>query len=94
MVRTLTAQPAWNARADLGEGPAWDAAGQRLAWVDITGRAVHVHDPASGAFGGRDGDTFFVPSAPYRLSAKPRAGSLPAADIGVGGPPATPLRAG
>lgn len=41
MTRTLDAELAVNARARLGEGPAWDAAAGRLLWVDITGRTVH-----------------------------------------------------
>lgn len=35
-------------RAELGEGPRWDAPTQRLLWVDIEGRALHVFDPARG----------------------------------------------
>ncbi|MDX1523955.1 MAG: SMP-30/gluconolactonase/LRE family protein [Anaerolineae bacterium] len=34
--------------AELGEGPGWDAAAQRLYWVDIYGQALHLFTPASG----------------------------------------------
>ncbi|PZG78099.1 calcium-binding protein [Streptomyces sp. NTH33] len=36
------------ARAELGEGPTWDAAAGRLIWVDILASRVHTYDPASG----------------------------------------------
>jgi sugar lactone lactonase YvrE len=36
-------------RAILGEGPAWESQSQRLYWVDITGKAVHVTNPATGS---------------------------------------------
>jgi sugar lactone lactonase YvrE len=39
---------ALDARAQLGEGPRWDAASATLLWVDILGRAVHRFDPATG----------------------------------------------
>lgn len=48
MTRTLQAALTVDARARLGEGPAWDAAAERLIWVDITGRAVHELRPGNG----------------------------------------------
>ena len=36
-----------DARADLGEGPSWNAAARRLIPVDINARTVHRFDPAS-----------------------------------------------
>ena len=38
-----------DAHADLGEGPAWDAATQTLYWVDIHAGNLHHFDPASGS---------------------------------------------
>ncbi len=35
-------------RARVGESPLWSVAEQALWWVDIEGRALHRHDPASG----------------------------------------------
>jgi sugar lactone lactonase YvrE len=37
-----------DAHAEIGEGPAWDAARQMLLWVDITRGLVHTFDPSSG----------------------------------------------
>lgn len=37
-----------DAKADLGEGPSWDAANNRLLWVDILGKAVHMYYPQTG----------------------------------------------
>jgi sugar lactone lactonase YvrE len=37
-----------SAKAQIGEGPWWSAAEQRLYWVDILGKQVHVFDPATG----------------------------------------------
>ncbi|MFJ6742389.1 SMP-30/gluconolactonase/LRE family protein [Streptomyces sp. NPDC091279] len=36
------------AEATLGEGPTWDAAGERLLWIDILGSRVHTYAPGSG----------------------------------------------
>ncbi|MBB2910870.1 sugar lactone lactonase YvrE [Streptosporangium becharense] len=49
MVSSFDAEPVLRIRADIGEGPAWDAVRGRLVWVDITACAVHVLDPATGA---------------------------------------------
>ncbi len=38
-----------DARADLGEGPRWDSAHQRLLWVDIMRGRVHAFTPSTGA---------------------------------------------
>jgi sugar lactone lactonase YvrE len=34
--------------ASLGEGPTWDAAADRLLWIDILNSRVHTYDPATG----------------------------------------------
>ncbi|MDL4773001.1 MULTISPECIES: SMP-30/gluconolactonase/LRE family protein [Thermomonosporaceae] len=44
----ITAEPVLRTRAEVGEGPAWDAAARRLVWVDITASTVHRFDPSSG----------------------------------------------
>jgi len=38
----------WEVRAELGEGPVWDAARGCVWFVDIKGRQLHRHDPATG----------------------------------------------
>lgn len=38
-----------DARAILGEGPAWDTANERLYWVDIIPGHLHIYQPESGA---------------------------------------------
>jgi sugar lactone lactonase YvrE len=44
----VSVEVAIDTRAELGEGPRWDAATQRLLWVDVEGRALHVFDPETG----------------------------------------------
>jgi sugar lactone lactonase YvrE len=44
----MSVDVAVDVRAELGEGPRWDARSQHLLWVDIDGRALHVFDPATG----------------------------------------------
>jgi xylono-1,5-lactonase len=45
----LAVEVALHVRAQHAEGPAWDAATERLWWVDITGERVHCFDPRSGS---------------------------------------------
>lgn len=45
--RTLDVDIALDARAEVGEGPSWDAPRARLVWVDITAGLVHEFDPSS-----------------------------------------------
>ncbi len=37
-----------DSREQLGEGPLWDDAGQRLYWIDSYGPAIHSCDPSGG----------------------------------------------
>jgi sugar lactone lactonase YvrE len=39
----------FDAQAALGEGAAWVARHQRLYWVDILGKKVHIHNPVDGS---------------------------------------------
>ncbi len=41
----MTPELILNARADLGEGPAWDETTDRLYWVDIQAGNLHTFDP-------------------------------------------------
>jgi sugar lactone lactonase YvrE len=47
-VVSVTAELALDARAELGEGALWDAAGGVLLWIDITGHLVHRFNPVTG----------------------------------------------
>ncbi|MEU5095014.1 SMP-30/gluconolactonase/LRE family protein [Streptomyces sp. NPDC020996] len=64
---TYTYEVAVLAEAALGEGPTWDADGERLIWVDILGSRVHTYDPATGHRGVRVVEQ-------HVGAAKPRAG--------------------
>ncbi|RYU78068.1 SMP-30/gluconolactonase/LRE family protein [Hymenobacter persicinus] len=44
----LTAELLLPAQAALGEGALWNGQDQRLYWVDIEGRVLHIFDPATG----------------------------------------------
>jgi sugar lactone lactonase YvrE len=59
-----------DARADLGEGPAWDAGVGLLYWVDIHAGNLHTFDPASGA------DRILSLGAPLGCAAPARDGGL------------------
>lgn len=45
------AEPAFAARAELGESPIWDADAGRLLWLDVFARRLHRLDPAREADG-------------------------------------------
>jgi sugar lactone lactonase YvrE len=55
------------AGAALGEGPTWDAATERLLWVDVLSCEVHAYDPATGT------DTVVQETTQHVGAAKPRA---------------------
>ncbi len=59
-----------DARAQLGEGPSWDAARGRLVWVDILPGLVHLFDPLTGL-----DETFDV--------GRPVGAAIPAAGGGI-----------
>ncbi|GHE62641.1 calcium-binding protein [Streptomyces longispororuber] len=61
------AEVAVHARAELGEGPTWDAAAGRLIWVDVLGARVHTYDPATGR-------RTVLATEQHVGAAKPRAG--------------------
>ena len=48
-LRSADPEPISAVRADLGEGPTWDASTGTLCFVDITGRRVYRYDPVRKA---------------------------------------------
>ncbi|HYN95785.1 MAG TPA: SMP-30/gluconolactonase/LRE family protein [Pilimelia sp.] len=67
MHRELRAELVLDAKARLGEGPVWDAARDRLLFVDILAPALRTFRPDTGA-------TTSVPVAQYLGVIRPRAG--------------------
>jgi len=59
-----------DARAQLGEGPAWDAAHGRLSWVDIYAGHLHLFDPKTNL------DEKIEVGAPLGCAAPTRSGNL------------------
>jgi sugar lactone lactonase YvrE len=59
-----------DARAELGEGPAWDARRGLLLWVDIHAGGLHTFDPASGT------DVCLELGEPIGCAVPARTGSL------------------
>ena len=47
-MRTLEAELVLDVRAEVGEGPHWDADSGRLLWIDIIPGEVHWFDPETG----------------------------------------------
>ncbi|MFD4628889.1 SMP-30/gluconolactonase/LRE family protein [Streptomyces sp. NPDC058284] len=64
---TYAYEVAVRAQASLGEGPTWDAAAQRLIWVDILGSRLHTYAPG-------DGRRTVMATEQHVGAAKPRAG--------------------
>lgn len=48
MSGSWTAEPAAACRAELGEGPLWDAETGTLIWLDIFAKRMHRFDPSTG----------------------------------------------
>jgi sugar lactone lactonase YvrE len=60
-----------DARAELGEGPLWDVAEQRLYWIDSLGAKVHSCDVGGGA-----ARTWDVPEHIGSLALRERGGAI------------------
>lgn len=82
MTRTLEADVAFTGRATLGEGPAWDAAGERLIWVDIAECAVHELRQAAGG-GQKESRAWVVPEEVGAAAPRASGGLLLAVRSGL-----------
>jgi sugar lactone lactonase YvrE len=60
-----------DARAELGEGPLWDVAEQRLYWIDSLGAKVHSCDASGG-----DARTWSVPEHIGSLALREKGGAV------------------
>jgi sugar lactone lactonase YvrE len=75
----LVAELIVDARAIVGEGPSWDAASDRLLWVDIQGQSVHVFDPVR-----RQDRVIPLQCAAGTIVPRARGGAVLATDCGFG----------
>ena len=60
-----------SAQAVIGEGPLWSAREQRLYWLDIVGKKLHVFDPATGS-----NQTHQLPELVTSISTRARGGLI------------------
>lgn len=63
---------------ELGESPVWHPEQEALYWIDIAGRAVHRHDPKTGAH-----DAWNMPSEPGCIAWCKSGGMIVALRSGV-----------
>jgi len=57
-------------KAEIGEGPVWSVAAQRLYWADIVGRQLNIFDPAAGA-----NQVFHLPEPVTSIAPRAREGA-------------------
>ena len=67
-----------DARNELGEGPLWDPAAERLFWIDITAHQLHAYRPGDG-----DRTSWDLDVAPGALAPRSDGGLLVARADGV-----------
>ena len=65
-------------RCSVGEGPVWDVAEQALYYIDILGKCIHRHHPATGR-----NDRFEVPDIIGSMALRAGGGALVALKDGV-----------
>ena len=61
----------FSAQSQIGEGPWWSAAEQRLYWVDILGKQVHVFDPK-----GATNETHILPEIVTSVAPRRKGGLI------------------